>query len=155
MPKIVISDTSTLIIFHKIEHLNLLEKVYGELITTPEIAKEFGEELPKWIKIQFVSDRKYQEFLETQVDVGEASAIALAKELDDTLLLLDDLKARKLAIRLNLKITGTLGIIHKAKQMAIIEKVKPLIDLLLKTDFRISDKIIDELLSLNNENNKQ
>ena len=152
MPNIIISDTSTLILFHKIEHLNLLEKVYGQLITTPEIADEFGEELPKWIKIHSVTDKKYQEFLETQVDLGEASAIALAIELDDTLLLLDDLKARKLATRLNLRITGTLGIIHKAKQMSVIDKVKPYIDLLLKTDFRISDRIIKEMLILNNEN---
>jgi len=153
MPKIVISDTSTLILFHKIEHLNLLKDVYGELTTTPEIAKEFGEELPKWIKVESVSDKKYQEFLETQVDLGEASAIALAKEFnDDTLLLLDDLKARKLAVRLNLKITGTLGIIHKAKQMGIIGKIKPIINLLLETDFRISNKIVEELLVLNNEN---
>ncbi len=152
MPKVVISDTSTLILFHKIEHLDLLEKVYEKLITTPEIVEEFGEELPNWITIQSVTDKKYQDFLETQVDLGEASAIALAKELDDTLLLLDDLKARKLAIRLNFKITGTLGIIHKAKQMKIIRKVKPLNDLLLKTDFRISDKIVEEILTMNDEN---
>jgi predicted nucleic acid-binding protein len=43
MPKIVISDTSTLILFHKIDEFHLLEKVYGELITTPEIAEEFGD----------------------------------------------------------------------------------------------------------------
>ena len=152
MPDIVIADTSTLIIFQKIDHLDLLKKVYSTLITTPEIAREFGDELPKWIKIQDVTDKKYQEFLETQVDRGEASAISLAKEFVDPLLLLDDLKARKLAKRLNLKYTGTLGIIHKAKQMSMIDKVKPLIDLLLKTNFRISDKIIDEILTLNNEN---
>ena len=125
MPKIIISDTSTLILFHKIGEFNLLQKVYGELITTPEIADEFGEELPDWIKIQKVSDKKYQNFLETQVDFGESSAIALATEYDDVLLLLDDLKARKLAVRLNFKITGALGVIHKAKQLAIIDKVKP------------------------------
>jgi predicted nucleic acid-binding protein len=61
-------------------------------------------------------------------------------------LLLDDLKARKLAIRLNLKITGALGIIHKAKQEGLIEKVKPLIDKLLDTNFRVSEKIIEEIL---------
>lgn len=151
MPKIVISDTSTLILFQKIDEFNLLKKVYSELITTPEIADEFGEELPEWIKIQTVSDKKYQNFLETQVDCGEASAIALATEYDDVLLLLDDLKARKLAFRLNFKITGTLGVIHKAKQMAVIENVKPLIDKLLLTDFRVADNVIDEILRLNNE----
>lgn len=151
MPKVVISDTSTLILFHKIGEFNLLKGVYGELITTPEIAEEFGEKLPNWIKIQPVSDKKYQIFLETQVDYGEASAIALATQYDDVLLLLDDLKARKLATRLNFKITGTLGIIHKAKQMSLIDKVRPLIDKLLLTDFRVADNIIEEILKLNNE----
>lgn len=151
MPKIVISDSSTLILFDKIDEFSLLQKVYGELITTPEVAEEFGENLPNWIKIRSVSDKKYQKFLETQVDTGEASAIALAVEFDDVLLLLDDLKARKLANQLNFKITGTLGVIHKAKQMSIIEKVTPLIDKLLNTDFRIADNIIKEILKLNNE----
>ena len=151
MPKTVISDTSTLILFSKIDEFELLHQVYGDLITTPEIAKEFGDTLPEWIKIQSATDKKYQDFLYTQVDNGEASAIALASEFDDVLLLLDDLKARKLAIRLNFKITGTLGIIHRAKQMAIIDKVKPLIDKLLITDFRVADNIVEEILRLNNE----
>lgn len=151
MHKTVITDTSILILFHKIESLNVLQEVYGDIYTTPEIAKEFGESLPMWIKIKSASDRKYQDFLCTQVDLGEASAIALAIEFDDVLLLMDDLKARKLATRLNFKITGTLGIIHKAKQMCVIDKVKPLIDKLLMTDFRIANNIIDALLKLNNE----
>lgn len=151
MPKIVISDASTLILFDKIDEFNLLQKVYGKLLTTPEVANEFGEKLPNWIKVQSVSDKKYQEFLETQVDTGEASAIALATEYDDVLLLLDDLKARKLATQLKIRITGTLGVIHKAKQMGCINRVKPLIDKLLLTDFRIADNIIKEILKLNNE----
>lgn len=151
MPKTVITDTTTLILFQKINEFDLLYKVYGELITTPEIANEFGEELPEWIKIQSASDKKYQEFLLTQVDNGEASAIALASEFDDVLLILDDLKARKLATRLKFKVTGTLGVIHKAKQMAIIEKVRPMLDKLMLTDFRIADTIIEELLIINNE----
>jgi len=51
------------------------------------------------------------------------SAIVLATEYDDVLLLLDDLKARKLATRLKFKITGTLGVIHRAKQMSLIDKI--------------------------------
>lgn len=151
MHRIVISDTSTLIILHKINELNILKLVYGELITTPEIAEEFGEKLPEWITVQSVTDEKYQRFLETQIDRGEASAIALAAEFEDVTLVLDDLKARKLALKLKLKTTGALGVIHKAKQMSIIPKVKPLIDKLLMTNFRISNNIVDEILKLNNE----
>ncbi len=151
MPKIVISDASCLILFSKINKIELLKQVYDNVSTTLEILNEFGMELPKWIKIESVKDKKYQELLETQVDLGEASAIALASEKENTLLLLDDLKARKLATKLKLNFTGTLGIIHKAKQIGKIEKIKPILEDLLKTDFRISQNIIDEILRLNNE----
>lgn len=151
MRKVIISDTSTLIIFDKIGRLDLLQKVYGELITTPEVAKEYGENLPNWIKVQSVIDKKYQKFLETQVDGGEASAIALATEFENVTLILDDLKARKLAVNLHFKTTGALGVIIKAKQMSIIPTIKPLIDKLLLTNFRISANIINEILKLNNE----
>jgi len=151
MHSIVISDTSCLIIFNKIGQLEILQRVYEYVVTTPEIASEFSEILPGWVKIQEVQDKKYQEFLETQVDSGEASAIALAMEIDDSLLLLDDLKARKLAGKLNLRFTGTLGVITKAKQIGVISEVKPILNSLLMTDFRISENVIEELLKLNNE----
>lgn len=151
MHKIIISDTSVLILFQKIKKLDLLKRIYGEVLTTPEVAEEYGDELPDWIEIESVSDKKYQKLLEIQIDKGEASAIALAKEYNNVLLLLDDLKARKIASQLDLKFTGTLGIIHNAKQKGLIEKVKPLIDDILSTDFRISEKIVYEILLLNGE----
>ncbi len=153
MPEVVISDTSVLILLQNIEELDLLKKVYGDLvITTQAVSEEFIEPLPAWITIRKVRDLKYQESLETQLDSGEASVIALAKESTDPLLLLDDLKARKLAHKLKLKYTGTLGVIHKAKQKGIIHEVKPLLNKLLQHNFRISEKILGEFLKLNNEN---
>lgn len=151
MHKIVISDTSCLILLNKIGELDLLRKVYDSVSTTSEVAKEFYEQLPEWINIESVKDIKYQQFLETQIDKGEASAIAFAKETESPLLLLDDLKARKLALKLNLKFTGTLGVIHRAKQLGVIERVQPLIEKLQATNFRISENIIMELLRRNNE----
>ena len=72
MHKVIISDTSVLILFQKINKLDLLQGIYSEIITTPEVAEEYGDVLPDWIIIQSVSDRKYQEFLEIQIDKGEA-----------------------------------------------------------------------------------
>lgn len=151
MHNTIISDTSILIVFQKIDRLELLNQVYGDIIITPEIEKEYGEPLPAWIRTIKPMDIKYQRFLETQIDSGEASALALASDYEDVLLLLDDLKARKLARKLNYKVTGTLGIIHKAKQMSIIDAVRPIIDLLIKTNFRISDDVVKEILSINKE----
>ena len=56
MPSIVISDTSSLILFDKIGELELLNKVYDSIVTTPEIASEFGDNLPDWIHIKKVKD---------------------------------------------------------------------------------------------------
>lgn len=151
MPDFVIADASVLIILDKIDQLDLLYKIYGEIYTTEEINKEFNKPLPDWISIANIHDQKYLRFIHTFVDLGEATAIAFATEKSDSLLILDDLKARKLTKQLDLKFTGTLGVINKAKEIGIIDKVKPLIDNLRKTDFRLSDKVIENLLKRNGE----
>lgn len=76
--QVVITDTSILIVLYKIGELELLKRVYGEIITTSIIAEEFGEELSAWIKIDEISDKKYLDYLKTQVDIGGASAFAVA-----------------------------------------------------------------------------
>ena len=151
MRRLIITDTSCLIIFDKIDGFWILQKVYDEVITTNEVKKEFGKPLPSWIKTELVKDIKYQKFLETQLDLGESSAIALAAELENSILILDDLKARKFAKRLGFRLTGSLGILNKARQMGLIDKIKPFLDKLKETDFRISDNIINDLLDKNNE----
>jgi predicted nucleic acid-binding protein len=141
MLKVVISDTSCLIILSKIGHLDLLHKIYNQVNTTPEIADEFGEPLLNWIEIKSVTDNLRQQILETQIDKGESSAIALALEITNTTLILDDLKARKIAKQLGLNITGTLGIIIKAKLEGIIPSIKPLPEDIKNTNFRISAEL--------------
>ena len=64
MHKIVISDTSKLILLQKIDELNLLRKVYWELITPPEIAEKFAEKTAKWIKVQESLIKSIKTFLQ-------------------------------------------------------------------------------------------
>jgi predicted nucleic acid-binding protein len=141
MPKIIISDTSCFIILSKIGELDLLQKVYGQIITTSEIAEEFGETLPEWIMIKNVSDKYSQKILELQIDKGESSAIALALEMPKSILILDDYKARKIAKQLGIIYTGTIGVIIKAKLNGIIPSIKPIIEKIKQTNFRISEEI--------------
>lgn len=81
-----------------------------------------------------------------QIDKGESSAIALALETPDCTVILDDYKARKIAERLGINITGTIGVIVKAKLRGIIPSIKPLIEKIKQTDFRLAPDI--ELLVL-------
>jgi predicted nucleic acid-binding protein len=104
---IVIADTSCFILLDKISELDLLQKVFRTVTTTKEIANEFNKPLPSWVSIKAAANHRYTELLEIEIDKGEASAIALALETDDSLLILDDQKARKLAEKLRLNYTGT------------------------------------------------
>ncbi len=72
---------------------------------------------------------------------GEASATALAVELEDCLLIIDDLKGRNLAEQLGIKITGTFGVIIEAKLSGHIKSVKPLLAKIKQTDFRLTKDI--------------
>jgi predicted nucleic acid-binding protein len=138
MCKTIISDTSCFIVLSKTGQLDLLHKLFGSILTTPEIAEEFGEELPNWVEIVAVKDEYKHRLFETQIDKGEASAMALALETKNALLIIDDYKARKLAHTLNLHYTGTIGIIILAKQKGIIESIKPALAKIKNTNFRIS-----------------
>lgn len=141
MHKTIISDTSCFIILTNIGELDLLQKMYRQVVTTIEVAIEFGETLPAWVTIESVEDKYKQQLLEMQVDKGEASAIALALEAYDSTIILDDYKARKLAEKLRLTFTGTIGVIVKAKLQGIILSIKPLLAKIKQTDFRISAEI--------------
>ncbi len=141
MHKAIISDTSCLILLEKIGELELLYQLFGIIITTPEVATEFGLPLPHWVEIKKATDEHYQSIIEVSIHKGEASAIALAIELNDCLLIIDDLKARKFAAQLGLSIIGTIGIIVDAKLAGIIPSVKPILKKIKQTNFRISDKL--------------
>jgi len=119
MPKYIISDTSCLILFDKIGEIDLLYKTYGEITTTPEVIQEYGKPMPEWIKTEVVKNKVRQMEFEKSVDKGEASTIALALELGDCILIIDDKKGRHLAQELNIELTGTLGTLLKAKQNGI------------------------------------
>jgi predicted nucleic acid-binding protein len=141
MPSTIISDTSCLIALDNIGELALLPKLYKQITTTSIVAKEFGGKLPDWIEIVNPKDKLHQQILELYLDEGEASAIALALEISNSTIILDDEKARKAAEKLKLKITGTLGIISKAKNNGIIHSIKPYLLKLKTAGFRLTEKL--------------
>ena len=147
MPELIICDTSCLILFDKIERLELLRNCYSTIYVTPEIADKFGKALPDWVKIKGASNEALQQTLTQILGRGEASAIALTFDLPGTLIALDDLKARKVAKSLHLKITGSLGILVKARQQGYIAKLLPVLNQVQQTDFRISENIVRKILS--------
>lgn len=151
MHNIIVSDTSCLILFDNIGALEVLQKTYGEIIITPEVAEEYRRQLPEWIKIKSVLHKNRQREFEQLVDYGEASAIALALELEKSILIIDDKRGRKLAQQMKIELTGTLGTLLKAKQLNVISSIRPFIEKMKMFDYHISRSIEIEILKKVNE----
>ena len=135
--KLLISDTSCLIALTNIGQLDVLKGLRGLVIIPPEVASEYNEPLPEWIHIVPVTDTAKIRAIRNTLDLGESSAIALALETENPLLILDDGRARRFARNLGLPMTGTLGILIAAHKAGILKDIYAVIEDLKKMNFRI------------------
>lgn len=127
------------------------ESVYKECIIEgkdrPEVELLRNAE---WIKVSRVKNLKLFKLLRSSIDEGESGAIALAIESGAGLILLDDSDAREKARLYGLKITGTLGIILRAKREGKIPSLKKVIVALKEGGFWI-DNMLEKKLLINAE----
>jgi len=119
-----------------IDRLDLLHQIFGEVTTTHEVVKELYattklerlmglKPLPKWLKVTFTDSTKMQNLRNTYtLGLGELSCLSLSLGTTHTLLL-DDLKATKIAWQLGIKTKSTLHVLSQAKAIGIISAVKP------------------------------
>jgi predicted nucleic acid-binding protein len=148
---IVISDSSPAISLAVIKKLHLFEDLYHQVVIPEAVFNEitfhdkpFSKDLNIYFKnkIKKVTNDMAVEMLLSDIGKGEAEAIVLAKELKADFIIVDDLKARKLALINGLEVRGTLGILLEAKKKGFIENIKPLIKMLVDNGIRINEKII-------------
>jgi predicted nucleic acid-binding protein len=156
----VVSNTTPLISLLKLNRLEILKELYDEIIIPSAVYleiengkhKEYYKDLTKlsWIRIQKIQNKlSFKYFLD--MDAGEAEAIILATEIGADLIILDEKLGRFHAKHAELKVTGTIGILLKAKNIGIIKKIKPLLIELTEKDVWISNRLINEICKISNE----
>lgn len=156
---IVISDSSPLIALSRINKLNLLKSLYKKILIPEAVAKEISFETTKkinlnkfsWIKIRTLNQPLTIDILSVNLGKGESETIALALESKANLTILDELAARNIADSLNLRFTGTLGVLLKAKTKKLIPSIKETLDELIKHEFRLSSQLYQDVLELAKE----
>jgi len=161
-----IINASPLIYLGKIGALSLLPKLFIECYTTLIVKKEvlsnkhapefsvLKEYFSNWISLKEPTNQQLVDRLKgLYIHAGEASIIALAKELqdssDENIIIIDDLAAREIARTLDLKVTGTIGVLLKSFSLKFIglEKCKNFLHILVEnTTFRISSALYSKIL---------
>ena len=150
MQEKVYVDTSSIIILNKINALDLLNKIYSNVIITNYIQLELNEAIPSWINVELTYNID-QSFLKNfNLGLGETSIIINAIK-NNGFLIIDDLKARKIATTLSLSFTGSIGILIIAKELKLIDSVKYYLEKIQETNFRLSDALIIKALEITNE----
>ncbi|MBW4459491.1 MAG: DUF3368 domain-containing protein [Nodosilinea sp. WJT8-NPBG4] len=149
MPE-VIADTSVIQYLSQTNYLFLLPSLYGN-ISLPnavrdelETGQNLGILLPKptdfaWIQLVYVGEQSLVPQI-PGLGQGEREVISLAVNRSGSLALLDDGLARQYPKRLEIGVTGTLGVLLKAKQSGLIGEVGSVLDALNQFGFRISEE---------------
>lgn len=148
MQQKVYVDTSVLILLSKINQLNLLQLIFTKVYITKEVLIEYSDEIPNWIIVENTLIENIEPF---DLDKGEASLINIAISNNNIFLVIDDAKARRIAKILNLNFIGTIGVIITAKNLHHIKKIKPLLNKIKNTNFRLSKEIYTTALQLAGE----
>lgn len=157
----VISNTSPLQYLYQLNLLDLLPALYGQILVPHGVDREIAagrargvalpvlEKIP-WIRLQEVANAPLLPLV-PDLGSGEREVLALALERSDPLVILDDALARRFAQRLEIALTGTLGLLLKGKQIGRIGRVEPLLDQLEALHFRMDQGTRSGILRLAGE----
>ncbi len=159
----IVSNTTPISNFLHLGQMEILKKIFKELHVPMAVYSE--------IEAYFSGDNQWQKCLEedfiiraevqtsakikelmTHLHTGEAEALCLCIENNAKLCLLDDRDARVIARLNKIPISGTLGVLIKAKKMGIIESVKEFMDRLrIDHHYWIDDAMYNNVLNLSGE----
>lgn len=144
-------NTSPLIVLTKLQRLDLLPALYGDIVIPQAVADEVmakpelvTPELQRLLdgsSVRVAENRTLVRTLTLDLGTGEAEAIAVAAEIGDALLVMDDLDGRRVARALGLSMTGVLGVLVEAKLRGLLSEVKPLLDALSGHGFWLSESL--------------
>lgn len=160
MPE-VIADTSPLQYLFQLGLLHLLPDFYDEVLVPAAVVQEVHSGLARGVALPDLDSLPWLRICEARnaavlplvvsLGAGEREVLALAVERVDSLVILDDALARRFAARLRLRLTGTLGLLLKAKKTGRIESVRRYLDRLEELRFRIDGATRRSVLTLADE----
>jgi len=151
---IVVADSSPLHYLLLIEQVDLLRRLYSEVLipqpvlaelsrpTSPAAVRGWLSSAPQWLRVMPVSVEEIASVTDS-LDLGERAAIALAQTVRADLLLIDEAAGRREANRRHIRVTGTLGVLRTAAEKGFVD-VKDVLRRLQATNFYVDETLIEK-----------
>ncbi len=166
---IIVADASPLIALATINRLELLQKLYQQVLIPEAVKQELkldsdmsgAKHLKEavnhnWLQVKSCNYpiEPYQQLIQI-IDCGEAEAILLAESLAKPpayrFLLIDERRGRQVAKNRGITIAGTGAVLLAAKKTGYIDRVGDELDLMQQSGYRISFRLRQRLLELAGE----
>lgn len=154
---VVIADAGPLIALSRISKLSILKDLFGDIWITAEIrdevlpvqnfpgTAEIAEAIRAgWIHIDATEGNRRPP-TNPGVDVGEASALALAEDLVGSLVIMDDRAGRAEAKSRGLQVIGTAAVVGLAREQNLIDSAKETLGELTKAGYFIPTEVIEAI----------
>jgi len=154
---IVVADSSPLHYLILIEQVQLLQRLYSEVVIPEEVLSEltrFGAPsrvrewllvAPSWLRVESVSSERIATVSES-LDLGERAALALAETLRADLLLIDEAAGRREASRRHIRVTGIVGVLLVGAERGFVD-VPNVLARLKSTSFYIDEALLEKVFA--------
>jgi len=158
----VVSNTSPITNLAAIDQFGLLGNLFGEVYIAEGVWEELNVggrhpgsrevEASGSVHRQAVTSQSLVNALSRDLDRGESETLALALELEASVVLVDEKEGRHAAERLGLRPLGVLGILLLAKKKGLLSEVRSSLDALRqRAGFYISDELYDRVIVIAGE----
>ena len=149
----IITNTSPLLAISKMQAFDIIGKLPFEFVCPAEVeseilagaAKGYDITIPTWLKIESLQSN-LSPLAVAALDVGEAAVIQLALEQNIQTVCIDEVKGRRAALAVGLKVIGSLGLLGKAKSLGIINEIKPYLEKATDNGIFYDEKLIETFL---------
>lgn len=152
MSRRVFANSSPLILLHRINRLGLLRDLFGQVTVPRAVVEELRQkpgypspltdsDCSTWVVI---SDKPAlsEEVLAWDLGHGESAVIQSAIAEPESLVIIDDLAARKCARSFRVETLGTVGVVVLAKKRGLVPRVRGVLEELRGAKMRVSEKVI-------------
>ena len=148
-------NTGPLIALAACGGLDLLRKIHRHVLVPADVIEEFERGgpavapvtgLPSWLDVR-VLRAPIAPILIAHLDRGEAAAIALALEAQVDLVAIDERRGRLVAREMGLTVTGTLGVLLRAKRLGLIDAIGPRVTAMRQKGIWLGDMLVRRVLT--------